>query len=152
MSLKVNFYAAKFEDWKLLLDWRNDELARKNSLINMDVIEEEAHKKWLKATLENPDRRIYLAYKTGDKIGTVRFDRNGSSWEMSWNLAPEFRGRGLGKELVREACLFFPGNLTAQIKEDNVASIEAAKYAGLRNVGKKGLITLWELKKENHNA
>ena len=49
---------ATIDDWKILLDWRNDIETRRNSH-NMESVEEEIHKRWLNSILTNRDRQLY---------------------------------------------------------------------------------------------
>ena len=41
---------ATFNDWRILLDWRNDSLTRKNSF-TQEILKEETHKEWFKKKL-----------------------------------------------------------------------------------------------------
>ena len=48
---------AIFDDWKILLDWRNDPTTRENSFETGDI-SEQTHKLWFNDSLLNP-YRIY---------------------------------------------------------------------------------------------
>lgn len=121
---------AQREDWKILLDWRNDQLTRENSLTS-HLISEEEHKKWYFNSLENPIRKIYLVELNGEKIGTVRADTENNEIIISWTVAPAFRGKNLGKEMVKLLVDKLNGKIVAIIKENNFASIKIAEFAGL---------------------
>ena len=45
--MNFNFRPIVFEDWEVLLKWRNDPVVRMNSH-NSDLIEEEMHKTYIK--------------------------------------------------------------------------------------------------------
>jgi hypothetical protein len=69
---RMTLRPARNEDWKILLQWRNDEDTRRNSH-NMDEVSADNHKKWLHSVLNNPNRKLFVAV---DKIpvGTIRAD------------------------------------------------------------------------------
>jgi RimJ/RimL family protein N-acetyltransferase len=72
-----------------------------------------------------------MAEKDGAPVGTVRFDRRDHErWELSWTIAPEHRGKGLGKEVVKGATQLMSSDLIARIKACNSSSISIARHAG----------------------
>ena len=121
MTLKVR--PATIQDAELLFGWRNDPQTRANS-INTGDAPWEGHLHWLRASLKNPDRQLLVAERDGVPVGTVRIDGGD---ELSWTVAPEHRGVGLGSEIV---ALVAKRGDRAQIKCDNFASQRIAKRAG----------------------
>lgn len=124
---------AEIEDSDLLLAWRNDEATRTNSLDSAPVHPDE-HARWLDLTLRSPERTLLIIEESGIPAGTVRIDSlPDRTTELSWTIAPEWRGKGIGKRAVRQVidehpdCVF-----VAQIKTTNTASIRIAEYAGFR--------------------
>jgi len=61
----------------------------------------EEHARWLRGILASPKRKIFIAELNGSPVGTVRYDLDGADYELSWTVAPECRGRGVGKSIVR---------------------------------------------------
>jgi len=123
---------AKPEDCDELLRWRNDAESRGASF-NQSIIRPEAHAQWFSAILVDKRRRIMIAIgPQGERAGMVRFDMlNGNYIELSINLAPEMRGRGLGVEIIKLACQKMPGtNFIARTKEVNPASLKTFSKAG----------------------
>jgi len=119
-------------DWKTLLEWRNDLETRKNSH-NMDLISDDQHKLWLKSTLDNPNRELFMYLENGVPSGTVRADWDSllNSYILSWTISPACRGKGIGKRMVRLCADAMNCKLRAEIKKDNNASISIALHAGL---------------------
>jgi len=116
---------ATMEDWKILLDWRNEPLTRQNSF-QSEIINEDDHKEWLSKSLANPDREIYILEGDNGPLGTIRSDkvRNGSKdCKLSWSTSPEFRGKGYGTLMLKMFLQFRKGKYLACIKADNLASI-----------------------------
>ncbi len=122
-----------FEDWRLLLDWRNDIETRKNSH-NMKLVDEENHKKWLNSILENEDIRLFIALENKIPIGTVRADfcKHNAEYELSWTISPDYRGKGKGKIMVKLLVDKLQANIKAEIKKGNIASMKIAEYAGMK--------------------
>lgn len=124
---------AGVEDSDLLLAWRNDEATRMNSL-NSTPIHADEHAHWLDRSLRSTDRSIFIVEESGIPIGTVRIDSlPDGQRDLSWTIAPERRGRGIGKQVVKKAVDEHPDWVfVARIKSTNTASIKIAEHAGFR--------------------
>ena len=122
---------AKFDDWKILLDWRNDPISRANSF-DQNEITEETHKSWFSKSLKNPERSVYiLEDKEKKALGIIRCDLNQDNTKtLSWNINPSNRGQGYGGLILKIFMESNEGNFIAEIKEDNIASIKMAEKNG----------------------
>ena len=125
---------ASMDDCLPLLRWRNDPATRAVSRTT-EAIGLDAHAPWLERTLAREDRELFIAQTSNGPVGMVRFDADGSAWEVSINLAPETRGRGLARKVLSEAeALFFrrhPGSsVLAYVRADNAPSIRLFDRAG----------------------
>ena len=133
--MKSNMILRKvsFEDWKILLDWRNDIDTRKNSH-HMELIEEETHKEWLHSKLANENCKLFIAIENEIPVGTVRaeFDKQNSEYELFWTVSPDFRGKGIGKTMVKLLVDKLQAKVKAQIKIENIASVKIAEYTGMK--------------------
>ena len=72
--------------------------------------------------------------------GQIRFQAMDKEAEVSVNLCPDFRGSGLGSELIRLASERYldergPKNIFALIKKENRTSISAFSKAGYAMAG-----------------
>jgi RimJ/RimL family protein N-acetyltransferase len=115
-----------------LLRWRNDPDTRAASLDRGAVTLAE-HERWYAAALGNAARQILIAEESNVPVGMVRFDRReGDELEISVNLAPEARGRGLGAEIIVMACRQQPVGtvVIARVRPDNLASVKVFGRAG----------------------
>ncbi len=123
---------ATIEDWKTLLDWRNDIETRKNSH-NIELVEEENHKKWLNSVLTSENRQLFIALEDDVPVGTVRadFDKKNIEYELSWTISPDFRGKGIGKIMVKILADRLKAKIRAEIIKGNIASVKIAEYAGM---------------------
>lgn len=124
---------ATIEDSGLLLSWRNDPITRAMSHTT-HVISRDEHVRWLRKTIADKKRCIYIAEIDGVPIGTIRADRSPNGVELSWTIAPEHRGKGLGKQMVCLLVSRLTGHIYASVKTDNVASLKIAKAAGVHVV------------------
>ena len=137
----LHFRPGNKNDSETLLRWRNDPETRNNS-ISTDIVQAEEHRQWFEKSLNSKNRKIYIVEKSGEAVGTVRTDNDDKKVELSWTLAPEARGKGLGKEIVKEAVHRLSSSLVwAKIKTQNTASRKVAEYAGFKQLTEKdGLV------------
>ena len=139
---------ATITDGEILFQWCNDPETRKASH-DTNEINWTDHLIWLNQTLKNPDRQLFIVWeKTKDPtnslsyivsiirpVGTVRIDHDKleDTYELSWTVAPEARGRGIGKRIVKIITnQMRDKNIKAEIRPDNKASIKIAEFAGLK--------------------
>jgi len=140
---------ANNSDSPRILEWRNDPVTQKMSK-NTSPVRPEDHEAWFMTMRNDPSRIIYIAEVDAKPVAMCRFDlisieeippRNGLA-EVSINLAPEIRGRGLSSEILSRAIERFfsdyrPLSLIADIKEDNSASIRCFLKAGFVDTRKR---------------
>lgn len=128
----ISLRSVKFEDWPMLLEWRNDEETRKNSH-STDPVAEASHKTWLNKVLDDPNTQLFIAEENGIAVGTTRadFHEPQNDYLLSWTIAPHARGKGIGKLMVKAMADRLNGRIRAEIKSGNVASVKIAEFAGL---------------------
>jgi len=116
--------SVNFDDWSLLLEWRNDPVTRENS-INPEIVEEESHKTWLLNSLKNSNREIYILEDNSIPVGTIRSDKNNDNkYFLSWTISPEHRGKGYGAKMLELFLQNRSGEYLAEIYEYNISSIK----------------------------
>lgn len=130
---------ARIDDAKILFDWRNDPVTRASSLTT-DPVKWEDHCNWLKGSLQNPDRSILIAELDGVAVGTARLDF-GDETVLSVTVAPDQRGRGIGKTLTVLACREV-GPIVSHIKRENAPSQKMVEAAGFQLI-EDGDLQLW---------
>lgn len=121
-------------DWKILLDWRNDQLTRENSF-NQSEISEQDHMKWFLHSLSDEMSQIYIMEDNGVPIGTIRssmMDIYTSTNRLSWTISPDHRGKNYGSIMLQEFLKNRTGKFIAEIKESNIASINMVKRNGFK--------------------
>jgi RimJ/RimL family protein N-acetyltransferase len=124
---------ASIKDKQLIFEWVNDEETRKNSF-NNSKIDFSEHSKWYESKIKNEEYFFYIGEVENRPIGLVRFERKESEAVIGVLLDKNFRGKGIAPILIKKACDIFKSNnlsdISAYIKEENVASIKSFKKAG----------------------
>ena len=131
---RLRLRAATREDAEMLLQWRNDQRTRLASQQSGEI-DEAHHQDWLASSLANVNRMLMIAEENGVPVGTVRADYREGAYELSWTVAPDARGRGVGKSMVALFITELPGDVYANVKKANDASARIAEAAGMRLEG-----------------
>lgn len=119
-----------FEDWRLLLEWRNDPTTRENSITSYPV-EEKTHIVWLLNSLKNPNRELCILVDNDNSVGTIRCDKQeDGKYILSWIIAPEYRGKGYGTKMLEVFLRDRSGEYLAEIYEHNTSSIRVVEKNG----------------------
>lgn len=153
---KLQLRPAYFSDAAILLQWRNDPVTRQASRSQAEV-SPDGHQLWLERLLKNTEQRLWIAQIDGVPIGTVRADRSqwgeanaGDCFEVSWTLAPVARGQRLAGVMVQQLILRLEswvrreGRVRAEIRPENIASIQVALRAGMQQVGQVDDVLVFE--------
>ena len=135
--------AATHLDCDLLLGWRNDARTRMASQHTTEV-QRDDHLKWLASSLRDEKRILMVAEADNIPVGTVRADLKDGVYELSWTVAPGARGRGIGKAMVALFISQLAGDVRAQVKKENRASIRIAEFAGLQLVREERGVLLYK--------
>ena len=116
-------------DSESLLEWRNDATTKAFSLIRGEVTREQ-HETWFNKTLQDKNCLLIIGEVLGDPVGMVRINilNDSGLGQVSINLSPDFRGRGLSRQLLGSSLLFGAqvfdnvSKYCAEIHIENVAS------------------------------
>jgi RimJ/RimL family protein N-acetyltransferase len=123
-----------YNDWKILLDWRNDPITRENSFETGEV-SEQTHKLWFNDSLLNPYREIYILENNNIPIGSIRSDNvSTNQYVLSWSITSNQRGNGYGTKILELFLKGKTGNFIAEIKPENIASIKMVQKNGFNQL------------------
>jgi len=117
----------------MLLKWRNDKATRMASHTTGEVKLED-HIEWLKSTLLNKNRNLYVAEENGVPVGTVRADYDNGIYELSWTVSTKARGKGVGKWMVSLLANRIKDPIRAEVKKGNEASSKIAEFSEMKFV------------------
>lgn len=132
--------SATADDARVLWDWANDPVVRASAFHGRPIPWDD-HRDWLARRLADPDTSIYVALDLdAAPVGVVRFQRLGSSAEISVTVAADRRGQGWGpviidggvRQLLAETSV---DEVIARIKPDNRASLSSFEDAAFMRTG-----------------
>jgi RimJ/RimL family protein N-acetyltransferase len=132
-----------------ILEWRNDPVTRAMSR-RTEAIGQSDHLNWLTATLHMRGRLLLVAEIDATKIGMARFDELApDTWEVSINLNPAHRGKGLSRIVLERALAAIkarrPERILAEIKPVNEVSRHVFEALGFRRTSADGIMDRFEL-------
>ncbi len=115
-------------DCQMLFEWANDTATRENS-INTASITWEEHSHWFEKKVNSLTSLIYIFRFNHQPVGQIRFDIVESFIDISYSIAPDHRGLGLGKliieagvEKIRNEFSAGPRKIRALVRKGNIAS------------------------------
>ena len=91
---------ASIEDVEMIFEWRNDFATRCNSFSN-NIIDMESHTKWFNRKLSETNCYLYILMDGEECVGQIRVDKVGDVGEISYLIAPDKRGKGYGKQILK---------------------------------------------------
>ena len=137
----------KESDWKILLEWRDDIITRKNSF-NSENIKKSEHIQYLKDTIKNPNRNLFLLLLNKIPVGTIREDiMEPNKYELSYTISPQYRGQKLGQLMMNIYLFNKKGSFYCEVKKENVPSIKMIKKLGFKYFRRKNDINHYKLEK-----
>lgn len=148
------------DDSAEIFRWRNDPQTRQMSIVT-DPVPWDRHVAWYQDALRRSERFLYVGESNeGVAIGVCRFDLREISGEaeVSINLSPAARGRGLSSQLLEESIRAFRldrGNavsLVATVKSHNVASIRCFERVGFMKESEKAECIYFRLEEKNEGS
>lgn len=132
--MKLNTRPVNESDCGIIYEWANDIDARRHSF-NSDPINWDEHQQWFFNKLSDDNSYWYLFSLENSPIGHVRIDKNESTI-ISVTVAPDFRKKGLGAEIIKIGCQTFwmtnHNDVLAYIKRTNPGSIKSFEKAGFK--------------------
>jgi RimJ/RimL family protein N-acetyltransferase len=130
ISSQITFRHATLDDAERLFLWRNDLQTRQQSH-HTSMLTHHEHSEWLVASLGNTQREIWLVELAGVSVGVIRIDIRHDHSELSWTVAPEHRGKAIGKTMLKLMLDRLAMPVRAQIKISNKGSKYMAEFAGM---------------------
>lgn len=133
-SSEISIREAVQEDCATYLIWANDPQVRLNSL-TQEKVAIAAHVGWFGQALSSSDTLLYVGELEGLPIGQVRFHKEQFDWWLSYSIDDDFRGRGLGRHLIKMALMKFSAAhpntaVYGVVKNGNKASIKILETTG----------------------
>jgi len=126
------------KDEALLFNWANDPDVRYQA-INQQEITIDEHRKWISLRLNDPNTMMWILEDDGIPAGQIRWDLKGKEAMLDYSISRDYRGRGLGVELLRISIeevydIWTDISLIAEVKEKNIASCKVIIAAGFEQI------------------
>ncbi|RAU82969.1 UDP-2,4-diacetamido-2,4,6-trideoxy-beta-L-altropyranose hydrolase [Pontibacter arcticus] len=135
LAQKLKLRDVTSDDLLLLLDWANDPEVRAHSF-NPDPITLENHTRWLTSRLQDKAAKLYIAEIATQPAAHIRFEVTQQTATISYLIAKEFRGKGLGHTVLQKGVKKLLGQMPevrlieGLVQPDNIASVRAFEKAG----------------------
>ena len=127
-----NLREVKKSDWKVLLEWKNDKITRQNSF-NSELISINKHKEYIKNTINNPHRTLFILEYNEIPVGTIREDRlKKDEFELSYTISPMHRGKKIGQIMMSLYLIERKESFLCEVKEENIPSIKMIEKLGFK--------------------
>lgn len=125
---------AEMGDEARLLRWANDPVTRRDSFSERTIGVAEHHRWFQRVLSDSGYRQFIVETRNGVEVGQVRFQHGAGVWEVHYAVAPEFRGRGIGSNMLGAALRRFRDEVHApiigRVKTTNAASQKVFQAQG----------------------
>ena len=145
MRKSFNLREVTKSDWKVLLEWRNDKITRQNSF-NSDLVSVSEHKEYIKNTITNPNRTLFILEYNEIPVGTIREDRlKRDELELSYTISPMYRGKKIGQIMMSLYLIERKGSFLCEVKEENIPSIKMIEKLGFKLFNTEKRVNFYKL-------
>ena len=145
MRKSFNLREVKKSDWKVLLEWRNDKITRQNSF-NSDLVSVSEHKEYIKNTINNPNRILFILEYNEIPVGTIREDRSEKDdLELSYTISPMYRGKKIGQIMMSLYLIERKGSFLCEVQEENISSIKMIEKLGFKLLNTEKRVNFYQL-------
>ena len=145
MRKSFNLREVTKSDWKVLLEWRNDKITRQYSL-NSDLVSVSEHKEYIKNTITNPNRTVFILEYNEIPVGIIREDRlEKDELELSYTISPIYRGKKIGQIMMSLYLIERKGSFLCEVQEENVPSIKMIEKLGFKLFNTEKRVNFYKL-------
>jgi len=144
---KIKLRKVNHTDISITYNWAANPDIRAYSFIKHAITKEE-HVSWFANKLEDLNCFYYIAEIDDLKVGTIRFDIHGNEAIVSYLIAPEHQGKGLGQTLLIQGLqtMSLMSNklkirkIVGYVIKSNIASVKAFERLGFSRSEKESKI------------
>lgn len=136
VRLALEIRCASIQDMTTYFHWANESETRKNSL-DPTPIAWLQHQAWFSDRINDPKFVFYIFCVNQIPVGQVRFEVKEGEAMLSYSVDAEFRGMGLGVEIINRAIIKLTAinqasTVRGVIKNDNYASLATFEKIGFK--------------------
>nr|WP_321268055.1 UDP-2,4-diacetamido-2,4,6-trideoxy-beta-L-altropyranose hydrolase [uncultured Sulfurimonas sp.] len=152
----INFIDLKFEEKKMILEWRNNPIIRE-WMYNQDIISLESHLKYIESLEKSKDKKYFLVKKNNENIGVIDFV-NIKKDSANMGIYANPKSKGVGKILLENILKYAFEELKvkkiyAEVFAENKKAYEFYKKFNFKSFNTKKIndkeVICLELKYEN---
>ena len=130
MKKFINLREAIEADSAILLEWRNDKTARKNSF-SSDRITEKEHQRYMAKLQASSSLRQFIFEYNGMPVGAIREQLlEEMKFKLSYQISPLYGGKKLGQIMMSLYLIDRSGSFICEVKEGNISSIKMIEKLG----------------------
>ena len=145
MKKTFNLREVKPNDWKFLLEWRNEKTTRLNSHVP-DLVTVSEHKEYIKDAINSPNRRIFILEYNKIPVGTIREDGlKKDQFELSYTVSPRYRGQKFCQIMVSLYLIENKGSFLCRVNISNIASNIAIEKLGFKIFNSENYVNFYNL-------
>lgn len=133
-EIELTHRKAKLADCRLYWHWANDPEVRR-SAFNSESISWEKHQRWFAARLSDSNSILLIFESQYGPVGQIRLDGGATQRTISYSVARQYRGTGIGKKLISEvisASPPFTRRFLAEVKKENLTSANIFEKLGFK--------------------
>ena len=133
-EIELTHRKATLADCRLYWHWANDPEVRR-SAFNSEPISWEKHQEWFAARLSDPNSILLIFESQYGPVGHIRLDGGAAQRTISYSVARQYRGKGIGKKIMSEVIAASPPfarRFIAEVKKENLASANIFKTIGFQ--------------------
>jgi len=142
------------KDSDMIYQWRNDDLIVSLSS-NQKKVNKKEHQSWIKASLENPKRIIYIIEKDNEPMGQIRFDKDIKQEKLCYisiYLISGFKSRGYGKKALALAFdeifnFWHDTTIQAKVRQENNTSKKFFLNLGFKKIIENDIFSVFNINK-----
>lgn len=131
-EIELTHRKATVADCRLYWHWANDPEVRR-SAFNSEPISWEKHQEWFTAKVSDPNTILLIFESRFGPVAQVRLDGDAKQMTISYSVARQYRGTGIGKKIISEVISArppFTNMFMAQVKKGNIASVNIFEKLG----------------------
>lgn len=131
----LSFIKAGAEHLHTTFEWASDATVRAYSF-NQHPISFEEHQHWYIKKIEQPNCMYLLGKWANDIVGSLRFDITSNDALISYLIAPQYHGKGLGRILLAKGLAYLSQHnntvttATGFVLPQNIASVKVFERLG----------------------
>ena len=133
-EIELTHRKATLNDCRLYWDWANDPEVRRNAF-NSEPISWKKHQEWFSVRVSDSQSILLIFESQYGPVGQIRLDGGDAQRTISYSVARQYRGKGIGKKIMSEVIAASPPfarRFFAEVKKENLTSANIFEKLGFQ--------------------